>query len=137
MKPSETPIGLLLHQTSKKVGRSFDDALAAAGGSLSVWLILLPLNREGSLSHAELAERVGVKGPTLTHHLDALEERGIIVRERLESNRRTQMSSLTAAGTKLFQRLVKVAQSFDAQLRGKLTEKELSDLRRLLAKIGG
>lgn len=135
MKPTENPIGLLLNQTSKRVARAFDDELAAAGGSLPVWLILLALMREGSLSHAELASFVGVKGPTLTHHLDGLEERGIIRRERLPENRRTQMASLTSKGEALFTRLRKVAQAYDARLRRALTEKELAELRRLLQKM--
>lgn len=135
MKPIETPIGLLLNQTSKKIARAFDDELAAAGGSLPVWLILLSLMREGSLSHAELASFVGVKGPTLTHHLDGLEERGLIRRERLPENRRTQMARLTKSGEALFQRLRKAAQAYDTRLRLALTEKELGDLRRLLLKM--
>lgn len=136
MKPTETPIGLLLSQTSKKVGRAFDDALAEAGGSVPVWIILLSLMRDGPLTHAQLASQAGIKGPTLTHHLDGLEERGLITRERVPDNRRTQMAELTTKGEALFQRLRKAAQAFDARLRRGFTEKELADLRRLLSKLG-
>ena len=136
MKPTDTPIGLLLNQISKKTARAFDDALAAGGGSLPAWLILLSLVREGSCTHAQLAAHVGIRGPTLTHHLDALEERGLITRERLADNRRTQIANLTADGVALFHRLRKTAQSFDARLRNGFTEKEIADLRRLLRKIG-
>jgi MarR family transcriptional regulator for hemolysin len=136
VRPNETPIGFLLTQTSKKLARAFDDELAQAGGSLPLWLILLSLMREGPCSHAELASHVGVRGPTLTHHLDALESRGIITRERLQDNRRTQIAKLTDEGIALFHRLRKTAQSFDARLRRGFSEKELADLRRLLQKIG-
>lgn len=136
MRPADTPIGLLLTQTSKTVSRAFDDALGSAGGSLPTWLILLSLMREGPCNHAELAAHVGIRGPTLTHHLDGLESRGLITRERLADNRRTQIASLTDEGAALFHRLRKTAQSFDSRLRRGFTEKELADLRRLLAKIG-
>jgi len=136
MKPTDTPIGLLLNQVSKKTARAFDDALGERGGSLPVWLILLSLIREGSCTHAQLAAHVGVRGPTLTHHLDALEERGLITRERVANNRRTQIATLTADGVALFHRLRKTAQSFDARLRSGFTEKEIADLRRLLRKVG-
>lgn len=135
MKPAQTPIGLLLNQTSKRVSRAFDDALAAGGGSVPVWLIFLALVREGPLSHAELASRVDIKGPTLTHHLDGLEERGLITRERLADNRRTQIASLTPKGMALFGRMRKAAQGYDTRLRRGFTEKELADLRRLLLKM--
>ena len=37
------PIGLRLAQASRTVERAFDAALAEAGGSLPVWLVLLNL----------------------------------------------------------------------------------------------
>src|SRR6266851_9166270 len=92
--PTETPIGLLLSQTAKRLSRAFDEALAAEGGSLPVWLILMSLFREGMLSHGELARRVGVQGPTLTHHLDAMADQGLVMRERLPNNRRVQVARL-------------------------------------------
>src|ERR1700754_3755790 len=81
MRPLQTPIGLLLAQTAKAVSRAFDDALTEAGGSLPTWLVLMSLMRDGPLGHGELAERVGGLGPTLTHHLDGLEQRGLVRRE--------------------------------------------------------
>jgi MarR family transcriptional regulator for hemolysin len=137
MKPAETPIGLLLTQTSRKVSRAFDEALAEAGGSHTIWIILLSLVRGGALNHGELAERVGIKRPTLTHHLDGLEKRGIVTRERLPDNRRTQIVNLTETGTALFHRLRKGAQGFDARLRRTFTERELGELRRALQKMSG
>ena len=49
-EPFLLPIGLRLNQTARAVGRAFDQALADAGGSLPVWLILLNLTigRPGS-----------------------------------------------------------------------------------------
>jgi MarR family transcriptional regulator for hemolysin len=135
--PAETPIGLLLAQTAKKVSRAFDDALAERGGSGPVWLILLSLMRAGSLTHAELAAQVGIKGPTLTHHLDGLTDRGLITRERLSDNRRTQVAALTEKGEALFHQLRKAAHVHDARLRRGLSEKEQAELRRLLHKLGG
>src|ERR1700692_4712801 len=84
--PPEAPIGLLLSQTAKRLSRAFDEALATAGGSLPMWLILMSLMRERMLSHGELAQRVGVQGPTLTHHLDAMADQGLVLRERLQDN---------------------------------------------------
>ena len=76
MRPRGTPIGLQLARTSKTVGRAFNDALAEAGGSLPVWLILTTLRGEAHASQQELARAIGVEGPTLTRHLDQLEAAG-------------------------------------------------------------
>ena len=41
MRPAHIPIGLHLAQAARTVSRAFDDALADAGGTLPVWLVLL------------------------------------------------------------------------------------------------
>ncbi|WP_343712251.1 MarR family transcriptional regulator [Inquilinus sp.] len=135
MRPTQAPIGLLLAQTAKAVSRAFDDALAEAGGSLPTWLVLMSLMRDGPLGHGELAERVGVQGPTLTHHLDGLEQRGLVRRDRPPGNRRSQLVSLTEPGTAMFHRLRQAAQAHDGRLRQGLAAEDLERLRGLLARL--
>jgi len=134
--PSETPIGLLLSQTAKLLSRAFDDVLAEAGGSLPMWLILMSLMREGKLSHGELALRVGVQGPTLTHHLDAMADQDLVVRERRPDNRRIQVASLTPAGVAKFHQLRGAAAAHDRRLRSSFNEVELQQMRSLLTRLG-
>ena len=73
MSPAEIPIGLLVSATAKALSREFDAALAAVGGSRSTWLVLLSLKTAGHRTQGELAEAVGIRQPTLSHHLDGLE----------------------------------------------------------------
>ena len=75
--PTHRPIGLTLTRTAKAVSRAFDARLAAAGGSLPVWLVLLSLRTEQMGNQRELARAVGVEGATLTHHLNAMERDGL------------------------------------------------------------
>jgi MarR family transcriptional regulator for hemolysin len=133
--PTETPIGLLLSQSAKRLSRAFDEALAAAGGSLPMWLILMSLMREGKLNHGELAQRVGVQGPTLTHHLDAMADQGLVLRERLPNNRRVQFASLTPAGVAAFHRLRSAAARHDRRIRSSFSDAELAHLRTLLTRL--
>src|ERR1044072_5002792 len=105
MTSTHTPVGLLLAQTAKTVGRAFEDALAAAGGSTATWLVLLSLTRDGPGPQTRIAETVGVRGPTLTHHLAALEARGLIQRTRTEADRRAHAVALTEQGREMFHRL--------------------------------
>src|SRR5215208_7587587 len=98
MPPADVPIGLLVSRTAKALSRAFDDALEAAGGSTSAWLVLLSLKTAGHRTQGELAEMVGVTQPTLSHHLDGLERAGFVTREREADNRRVQKVELTAEG---------------------------------------
>ncbi len=127
--PFPLPIGLRLNQTSRVVERAFDEALAEAGGTLPVWLILLNLKIRKPANQRELAEAVGVREATLTHHLNAMDTRGLITRTRDAANRRVQVVTLTEAGEAAFVRLRDTAIAFDARLRAGLTEADLATLR--------
>src|SRR4051794_10663782 len=133
--PARTPIGLHLAQTAKVVSRAFDDALVAAGGSRPMWLILIALKTRELASQRELADVVGIRGATLTHHLHAMEGAGLVVRERDPDNRRVQFVALTPDGDAMFLRLRGAATSFDARLREGLTDAELARLEKLLARL--
>src|ERR1700689_407202 len=108
-RPAHTPIGLELARSARLVGRAFDSALAAAGGSLPVWLVLLNLKMGANANQRELAESVGVTEATLTHHLNAMEASGLLTRRRDPGNRRVQVVEPTTAGEELFVRLRQTA----------------------------
>src|ERR1700704_6399184 len=119
-RPAVMPIGLDLARTAKTCGRAFDDALAEAGGSQPVWLILISLKTGQHDNQRELAEAIGIQGATLTHHLNAMESDGLVTRHRNPTNRRVHVVDLTDAGEALFHRLRAAAGAFDRQLRAGL-----------------
>ena len=131
------PIGLRLSQAARTVSRAFEDALGAAGGTLPVWLILLNLKIRKPANQRELADAVGIREATLTHHLNAMDARGLITRSRDSGNRRIHVVELTEAGEAAFLRLQQAAIAFDARLRAGLAEADLDDLSRLLGKLAG
>lgn len=135
MRPEQLPIGLQLTQAARGISRAFDDALAEAGGSLPVWLVLLSLKTRTVTSQRELAEAVGIREATLTHHLNAMEAAGLITRRRDPANRRVHIVELTPAGDETFMRLRGTAMHFDRQLRKGIAEAEIAGLRDLLARL--
>jgi MarR family transcriptional regulator for hemolysin len=134
-KPFPTPIGLRLNQTARAVERAFDKALAEAGGTLPTWLILLNLKIGKPGTQKSLAEEIGIREATLTHHLNAMDARGLITRTRDAANRRVQIVTLTEAGEAAFLRLRTAAQAFDARLGDGLAEADLATLATLLARL--
>jgi MarR family transcriptional regulator for hemolysin len=101
------------------VGRAFDQSLVAAGGSRPVWLVLLALKSGDAASQQQIADQIGIRGATLTHHLSGMEERGLVVRTR-ES---------------LFVALAGAAQEFDRRLRRGLGREDLARLNDLLGRL--
>jgi len=134
-EPFPEPIGLRLNQAARAVERAFDKALAEAGGSLPVWLILLNLKIHKPANQQELAKAVGVREATLTHHLNAMDARGLVTRTRDPANRRFQVVTMTEAGEAAFLRLRSAAMAFNARLSAGLTDADLDTLAALLGQL--
>jgi MarR family transcriptional regulator, transcriptional regulator for hemolysin len=137
MGPPTEPIGLCVTRTAKTLSRAFDDALAERGGSLASWLVLASLKGGLHATQREIAEDVGVEGPTLTHHLNRMEAAGRVTRVRDPRNRRAHRVELTGAGELAFRTLLARVQAFDRQLRAGFSDEELATLRRLLDRLAG
>jgi MarR family transcriptional regulator for hemolysin len=135
VRPARVPIGLQLARSSRVVSRAFDEALGEAGGTLPVWLILLNAKARKLANQRELAEAVGVREATLSHHLNAMEADGLLTRRRDPDNRRIHVIDLTDAGEEAFLRLREAAVTFDRRLRRGLSADDLVVLEGLLGRL--
>lgn len=135
--PLVPPIGLRLAQTARLVTQAFERELAAAGGSVPVWQVLVLVRSEQWGTQAAMADAMGVTAATLTHHLAAMEAQGLIRRWRDDANRRVQRVELTEAGAARFDRLREVAMAHDARLRAALGEDGTAQLAGLLDRLRG
>jgi MarR family transcriptional regulator, transcriptional regulator for hemolysin len=117
------------------VSRSFNEALEQAGGSLPTWLVLTTLRDGAPGAQREIARRIGIKGPTLTIHLDKLERAGLVVRARDPRDRRNSQVELTSAGAEAYTRLLQAVIAFNRRLRAGLSEEEIGLLSRLLGRL--
>lgn len=135
MKPHGTPIGLQLAHTSKSVSRAFGEALAEAGGSIPTWLILTSLMDESWPAQHHLARAMRIEGPTLTRHLDGLEEAGLVVRRREPHDRRAVRVELTNAGRAKHAELRQAVIGFNRRLTAGLGDEELEELRGILERL--
>src|SRR6476619_1298644 len=134
-RPDGPPLGLYLATTSKQVGRAFNRALGKSGGSVPVWLILSSLKGERWRTQQDLARAVGIEGPTLTRHVDALERDGLVTRQRDTGDRRAVRVELTAAGEALHADLLRAVIVFNRRLRRGLAEDDVAQLHELLDRL--
>lgn len=124
MPPVSVPIGLRLTKSARTVAQAFERAMSAAGGSPSMWQVLL-LVRSGQYgAQTEMAKAMGITGATLTHHLTSLEKAGLVRRWRDADNRRLQRVELTDAGLEKFAQLRQAAHAHNARLDAVLDEDE-------------
>jgi MarR family transcriptional regulator for hemolysin len=100
-----------------------------------VWLVLISLKGQEAGNQRQLAESVGVQEATLSYHLKAMADQGLLTRERDPANRRVHQVRLTEAGEAAFIRLRTAAMLFDQQLRGGLSDHQVATLERLLGRL--
>ena len=97
--------------------------------------MLLAIISGAGTTQSELAEHVGITGPTLVHHLDRMEAAGLVARQTDPANRRVRTLALTPAGREAFLGMREAAMAFDASLRRGMSENQLKTLRRSLAQL--
>src|ERR1700723_2004235 len=103
MSPSQVTIhaeiGLLITRIGRLWRREADQALAAHGLSEATAIPLVVLLRRGkSLRQCELAEEIGIEGPSLVRLIDLLQAEGLVERREDPTDRRAKMLHLTSLG---------------------------------------
>ncbi|HOV99859.1 MAG TPA: MarR family transcriptional regulator [Rhodoglobus sp.] len=95
---SSEELGALLHELLGVVIEREAPILAAHGVTMWEYIILSRLAGEDGLTQTELARRSRRDPTRLIGHLDALTDRGLIVREVDKADRRRRTVHLTEAG---------------------------------------
>jgi MarR family transcriptional regulator for hemolysin len=111
--------GMQLAQMSRGWRAELDRRLAGLGLSQARWLVLLHLARfDEAPTQRELAQSVGVEGPTLARLLDSLESQGLVQRQSVLEDRRAKKIVLRAPARPLIEQIETIA----TQLRHELFE---------------
>lgn len=115
--------------------RSLEDQLFATFGLSAQQYNALRLLRgehPGTLPTLTLAGRLVTQAPDITRLLDKLEERGLIERQRLASNRRVVQVGITAAGLTLLKELDEPVRQCGKKQLGHLPAADLARLTAIL-----
>ncbi|UVE18990.1 MarR family transcriptional regulator [Pseudomonas sp. LS44] len=108
--------GMQLSHLSRAWRAELDRRLVGLGLSQARWLVLLHLSRfEAMPTQRELAQSVGVEGPTLARLLDSLEAQGLVSRQAAEDRRAKKIALQPNAGP-----LIRQIEAISSQLRAEL-----------------
>ena len=129
-------IGVWLVQLGRRWRRTLDHELVGYGLTDATWRPLVYLGRLGDgIRQTELAEALGIKGPSLVRLLDNLERDGLIVRHEDQGDRRAKILTMTAAGRQVYEQVVAVTDRVAERLLGDAEEAELAAVRRLFNRL--
>ena len=123
-----------------RVGRKWRARLDARVKHLGLtqarWIALLQLRRSGPLSQRDLAEQIGVEGPTLVRLLDGLQQGGLIERTATHEDRRVKKIHLTASAYPLIEEITRISDALREELMESVPPEDLAKAHRVLRLIG-
>ena len=96
--PFDSTIPVMLLRARETMMRDIRAVLAAEGFTEQQWRVMRTLAARGPLDAAALSERSLILPPSLTRILQALEDRGFLLRSRDEADRRRLVCAITDAG---------------------------------------
>ena len=122
----EHRFGMQLANMSRGWRAELDRRLADLGLSQARWLVLLHLARfVEPPTQRELAQSVGVEGPTLARLLDSLESQGLVQRRAVVEDRRAKKIILCDDALPLIQKIEAIATALRTELFAGIDEEEL------------
>jgi len=133
--PGRRALGLLLSQLGTHAALSFGRKIAGFGISPPHFGILRWIYANEGKNQRELASHLGVVPSRLVVMLDELETKGLVARERSVQDRRSQQLQLTRKGSRLLEKVERIATAHDAELGSSLTVQEQETLIELCAKL--
>jgi len=130
--------GLHLGLVARLWRAEIDRRLAAFGLTQSRWLTVLHLSRLAeAATQRELAEAVGVRGPTLVRTLDRLEAEGLIERRTEAGDRRTKSVHLRTGAVPVLERIERTAAAVRAEIFSDISPAEVTTCLKVFEKIAG
>ena len=114
-----------------KLSSLYDALLSPEGLTITQYSLLEDIERAGQLSHAVLAEKVGMDRTTLTRNLRPLTRAKWVIAETGE-DRRQRLLQLTAAGRRKLVRSFPLWEEAQRQFLSQIGTESLQELRTLL-----
>ncbi|MBA1229106.1 MarR family transcriptional regulator [Pseudomonas viridiflava] len=132
----EHRFGMQLAQISRGWRAELDRRLADLGLSQARWLVLLHLARFGEPpTQRELAQSVGVEGPTLARLLDSLEGQGLVQRQAVAEDRRAKKILLSQTALPLIEQIEAIASKLRIELFEGVDEDDMRVCMRVHSRI--
>ncbi|CZT30175.1 MarR family transcriptional regulator [Pseudomonas syringae] len=122
----EHRFGMQLGHLTRGWRAELDRRLADLGLSQARWLVLLHLARFAEPpTQRELAQSVGVEGPTLARLLDSLEKQGLVQRQAVLEDRRAKKILLSDTALPLIEKIENIANVLRIELFEGVSEEDL------------
>lgn len=120
----DTSIGFRLNRAANIVHAGFSKCLEPYGIAPEQFATLKIISEDGDINLSDLADMLAKGKPTVSRALDALEKKGLIVRESRDSDRRVKAIRLSGKGRAVLEAVEPKALTFNEAIRARLAPGE-------------
>lgn len=125
-----------LGRVSRRWRTRLDERLKHMDLTQARWMVLRHLAETGPISQRELADRIGVEGPTLVRGLDRLEELELVARRACGDDRRVKHVHLTEAAGPVLDEINRISIELREELLAGIPPRDIDTAWRVLKAIG-
>jgi len=124
-----------LHKASRQISVYLEARTRALGVSPSEGHVISYLRSYAPAPVGELVRVFGMKQSTLTSMLHRLETAGLVRREVNPGDRRSFLVHVTSAGVELAERLNRVLETLEAEIRAGVSDEEMAGFRAVMGAV--
>ncbi|MGE8297651.1 MAG: MarR family transcriptional regulator [Pseudomonas sp.] len=136
--PDQHRFAMQVAQLSRAWRSELDRRLVGLGLSQARWLVLLHLARFTEMpTQRELAQSVGVEGPTLARLLDSLENQGLVMRVAVPEDRRAKKIALQPKAQPLIEKIEAISTQLRREVFAGIDEDDLRRCQQVHARVLG
>jgi DNA-binding MarR family transcriptional regulator len=135
MGPLDSYLPYLLNRAGARIAAAFNAEMRQLGASLQVWRVLAALRETDGRRMGDLSKTTSIEVSTLTRLVDNMEKDGLVARRREAGDARAVALHVTAAGKRLTQRIVPIAERYEAVALEGFTAGEAEVLKKALRRL--
>lgn len=132
----ENNIGFIVNRTARAFVKAFDTELREkVGVTFGQWKVIVMLVNQNGLTQKEIADRLGLEGPTLIPVIDKMEKEGLVIRKVDPIDRRNNRIYRTEKTDALWDRMLECSFRIRQISVKDIPEQNIAIMRDVLDKI--
>ncbi len=135
MGPLYSFLPYLLNRAGVRIATCFDEDVRPLGASVQMWRVLAALREKDGRRMGDLSHTTSIEVSTLTRLVDNMEKKGLVERRRDPEDARAVALHVTSAGRRLTQRILPIAERYEAVALKDFSTREQQVLKQALRRL--
>lgn len=131
----ESYLPYLINRAGVRLANAFGEVLESYRITLPMWRVMAALDHRGGQRVGQLAAMTSIEVSTLSRLLGAMEEKGLVLRQRSDEDARTVTVGLTELGARLTGQIIPTALHYEEVALQGFAPRETAALKAMLARV--